>query len=252
MRTAARRGEEPAALLMMDAKMPAQGRQEPSPSAAEVRRGSRRVWAQWRGWLCRPLGRLPPLCRAGIRFACPPHLCSAIPYAESVAESLYGNTTPLTRRPSSAPPSTPPSRPPLPLLRDPLRTPPVLPQARIHWGRLADPGPGRARRGQVPAGTRHGLRVQGTGLWLISSPVKHDLLDSSYLWRAQEYDRLGHTLALYELEHCERWASVTVLGVGEGEHGRRQGPGKKKMGGCPGMGSKSKSLFCGAFNLFSR
>ncbi|PWZ52798.1 hypothetical protein Zm00014a_025901 [Zea mays] len=130
--------------------------------------------------------------------------------------------------------------------------PPVLPQARIHWVRLADPGPGRARRGQVPAGTRHGLRVQGTGLWLISSPVKHDLLDSSYLWRAQEYDRLGHTLALYELEHCERWASVTVLGVGEGEHGRRQGPGKKKMGGCPGMGSKSKSLFCGAFNLFSR
>jgi hypothetical protein len=123
VRTAARRGEEPAALLMMDAKMPAQGRQEPSPSAAEVRRGSRRVWAQWRGWLCRPLGRLPPLCRAGIRFACPPHLCSAIPYAESVAESLYGNTTPLTRRPSSALPSTPPSRPPLPLLRDPLRTP---------------------------------------------------------------------------------------------------------------------------------
>jgi hypothetical protein len=120
--------------------------------------------------------------------------------------------------------------------------------------RLADPGQGRARRGQVPAGTRHGMRVQGTRLWLISSPVKHDLLHSSYLWRAQEYDRLGHTLAPYELEHCERWASETVLGVGEGEHGRRQGPGKKKKGGRPGTGtgSKSKSLFCGVFNLFSR
>jgi hypothetical protein len=101
------------------------------------------------------------------------------------------------------------------------------------------------------------MRVQGTRLWLISSPVKHDLLDSSYLWRAQEYDRLGHTLAPYELEHCERWASETVLGVGEDEHGRRQGPGKKKKkGGRPGTGtgtgSKSKSLFCGVFNLFSR
>jgi hypothetical protein len=77
------------------------------------------------------------------------------------------------------------------------------------------------------------------------------------LWRAQEYDRLGHTLAPYELEHCERWASETVLGVGEDEHGRRQGPGKKKKkGGRPGTGtgtgSKSKSLFCGVFNLFSR
>lgn len=73
----------------------------------------------------------------------------------------------------------------------------------------------------------------------------------------KEYDRLGHTLAPYELEHCERWASETVLGVGEDEHGRRQGPGKKKKkGGRPGTGtgtgSKSKSLFCGVFNLFSR
>uniref|UniRef100_A0A804RQQ7 Phospholipase/carboxylesterase/thioesterase domain-containing protein n=2 Tax=Zea mays TaxID=4577 RepID=A0A804RQQ7_MAIZE len=74
-------------------------------------------------------------------------------------------------------------------------------------------------------------------------------------WHASS--RLGHTLAPYELEHCERWASETVLGVGEDEHGRRQGPGKKKKkGGRPGTGtgtgSKSKSLFCGVFNLFSR
>jgi lysophospholipase-2 len=67
----------------------------------------------------------------------------------------------------------------------------------------------------------------------------------------QEYDRLGHTLAPYELEHCERWASEIALG--DGEHGR-QGP-VEKMGGSPGTatgtGRKSK-LFCGVFNLFSK
>lgn len=42
--------------------------------------------------------------------------------------------------------------------------------------RLADPGPGRARRGEVPARTRHELRVQGTRLWLMSSPIKQNLL----------------------------------------------------------------------------
>ncbi|CAD6259137.1 unnamed protein product [Miscanthus lutarioriparius] len=69
----------------------------------------------------------------------------------------------------------------------------------------------------------------------------------------KEYDRLGHTLAPYELEHCERWASEIALGEGKHEHGR-QGPGEKKgVRQGTGTGSKSKSkLFCGVFNLFSK
>ncbi|XP_066344821.1 probable inactive carboxylesterase Os04g0669700 [Miscanthus floridulus] len=73
----------------------------------------------------------------------------------------------------------------------------------------------------------------------------------------KEYDRLGHTLEPYELEHCERWASEIALGEGKHEHGR-QGPGEKKGGRQgtatatgTGTGSKSK-LFCGVFNLFSK
>ncbi|KAJ1273398.1 hypothetical protein BS78_06G277300 [Paspalum vaginatum] len=51
------------------------------------------------------------------------------------------------------------------------------------------------------------------------------------------YDSLGHTLAPYELDYCERWVSEEVLN----EHG--QGP--KKLSG------RSKR-FCGAFNCFSK
>ncbi|XP_066349912.1 uncharacterized protein [Miscanthus floridulus] len=70
----------------------------------------------------------------------------------------------------------------------------------------------------------------------------------------KEYDRLGHTPAPYELEHCERWASE--IAVGEGKHGHgRQGPGEKggRQGTATGTRSKSKFLlFCGVFNLFSK
>jgi len=87
----------------------------------------------------------------------------------------------------------------------------------------------------------------------MSSPINQTLFDLFANSRTQEYDRLGHTLAPYELEHCERWASEIALGEGKHEHGR-QGPGEKKggrQGTATGTGRKSK-LFCGVFNLFSK
>ena len=83
--------------------------------------------------------------------------------------------------------------------------------------------------------------------WLMSSPIKQNLFDLV----ANSDAGIRHTLAPYELEHCERWASE--IAVGEGKHGRgRQGPGEKK-GGRQGTGTGSKSkLFCGVFNLFSK
>nr|CAB3486111.1 unnamed protein product [Digitaria exilis] len=55
------------------------------------------------------------------------------------------------------------------------------------------------------------------------------------------YDRLGHTLAPYELEYCERWASENIL---NDEHGQSL---KMKKGGR--QGSK---FFCGAFSFLSK
>ncbi|RLM73038.1 hypothetical protein C2845_PM15G24860 [Panicum miliaceum] len=56
------------------------------------------------------------------------------------------------------------------------------------------------------------------------------------------YDRLGHTLAPYELEYCERWASENTLS----EHREEEGL-KLKKGGLPG----SKFLG-GIFSCFSK
>jgi len=55
------------------------------------------------------------------------------------------------------------------------------------------------------------------------------------------YDRLGHTLAPYELEYCERWASENILSE-HGEEGL-----KMKKGGLPW----SKFLG-GVFSCFSK
>ncbi|CAL5029400.1 unnamed protein product [Urochloa decumbens] len=53
------------------------------------------------------------------------------------------------------------------------------------------------------------------------------------------YDMLGHTLAPYELEYCQRWASENILN----EHGEGQ---ELKKGGLPGS-----KFFAGVFNCFS-
>ncbi|GJN01381.1 hypothetical protein PR202_ga18646 [Eleusine coracana subsp. coracana] len=54
------------------------------------------------------------------------------------------------------------------------------------------------------------------------------------------YDSLGHTLAPFELEYCERWASENILKE------QRQGLNLKKRGG-------SRSwFFGGVFNCFSK
>ena len=73
---------------------------------------------------------------------------------------------------------------------------------------------------------------------LVQSCVSFDQLTLS---RTQVYDRLGHTLAPYELEYCERWASENILSE-HGEEGL-----KLKKGGLPG----SKFLG-GVFSCFSK
>ncbi|PUZ49430.1 hypothetical protein GQ55_7G325200 [Panicum hallii var. hallii] len=56
------------------------------------------------------------------------------------------------------------------------------------------------------------------------------------------YDRLGHTLAPYELEYCERWASENILS----EHREEEGL-KLNKGGLPGS-----KFFGGVFSCFSK
>lgn len=53
------------------------------------------------------------------------------------------------------------------------------------------------------------------------------------------YDRLGHTLAPYEMEYCERWASENI----QNEHREDL---KLENGGLQG------SKFCGVFSCFSK